>query len=71
MEFKNELFSIIHEIETLKNKNIENSFENAVNERLSKSLTAYENNILDIFEYIMQLNPLSAAKKIKNILDSI
>ena len=71
MEFKNELFSIIHEIETLKNKNIENSFENAVNERLSKSLTAYENNVLDIFEYIMQLNPLSAAKKIKNILDSI
>ena len=71
MEFKNKLFSIIHEIETLKNKNIENSFENAVNERLSKSLTAYENNVLDIFEYIMQLNPLSAAKKIKNILDSI
>ena len=71
MEFKDELFSIIHEIETLKNKNIENSFENAVNERLSKSLTAYENNVLDIFEYIMQLNPLSAAKKIKNILDSI
>lgn len=71
MEFKNELFSIIHEIETLKNKNIENSFENAVNERLSKSLTTYENNVLDIFEYIMQLNPLSAAKKIKNILDSI
>lgn len=71
MEFKNELFSIIHEIETLKNKSIENSFENAVNERLSKSLTTYENNILDIFEYIMQLNPLSAAKKIKNILDSI
>ena len=71
MEFKNELFSIIHEIESLKNKNIENSFENAVNERLSKSLTAYENNVLDIFEYIMQLNPLSAAKKIKNILDSI
>lgn len=71
MEFKNELFSIMREIETLKNKNIENSFENAVNERLSKSLTAYENNILDIFEYIMQLNPLSAAKKIKNILDSI
>lgn len=71
MEFKDELFSIIHEIETLKNKNIENSFENAVNERLSKSLTTYENNVLDIFEYIMQLNPLSAAKKIKNILDSI
>ena len=71
MEFKNKLFSIIHEIETLKNKNIENSFENAVNGRLSKSLTTYENNVLDIFEYIMQRNPLSAAKKIKNILDSI
>lgn len=71
MAFKNELFSIISEIENLKNKNIENSFENAVNERLSKSLTAYENNVLDIFEYILQLNPLLAAKKIKNILDSI